>query len=33
MAKWCSEREILAAKAQRDSIKYKQIEEVNFIII
>ena len=26
MAKWCSEREILAAKAQRDSIKYKQIE-------
>jgi VacB/RNase II family 3'-5' exoribonuclease len=25
-AKWCSEREILAAKAQRDSIKYKQIE-------
>lgn len=26
MAKWCSDREILAAKAQRDSIKYKQIE-------
>ena len=26
MAKWCSEREILAAKAQRDSIKYKQIK-------
>lgn len=25
-AKWCSEREILAAKAERDSIKYKQIE-------
>lgn len=26
MAKWCSEREILAARAERDSIKYKQIE-------
>jgi len=25
-AKWCSEREITAAKAQRDSIKYKQAE-------
>jgi len=26
MSKWCSDREILAAKAQRDSIKYKQVE-------
>lgn len=26
MAKWCSSREILASKAQRDSIKYKQAE-------
>ena len=26
MSKWCSDREILAAKAQRDSIKYKQAE-------
>lgn len=26
MAKWCSTREIAAAKAQRDSIKYKQAE-------
>lgn len=25
-SKWCSEREIVAAKAQRDSIKYKQAE-------
>lgn len=25
-AKWCSEREIAASKAQRDSIKYKQAE-------
>lgn len=25
-AKWCSSREILAARAERDSIKYKQIE-------
>jgi ribonuclease R len=25
-AKWCSERELIAAKAQRDSIKYKQVE-------
>lgn len=25
-AKWCSDREIAAAKAQRDSIKYKQAE-------
>jgi ribonuclease R len=25
-AKWCSSREIVAAKAQRDSIKYKQAE-------
>lgn len=26
MAKWCSSREVAAAKAQRDSIKYKQAE-------
>lgn len=26
MAKWCSTREVAAAKAQRDSIKYKQAE-------
>ena len=26
MAKWCSSREILAAKAERESIKFKQIE-------
>ena len=25
-AKWCSSRELIAAKAQRDSIKYKQAE-------
>ena len=25
-AKWCSSRELIAAKAQRDSIKYKQVE-------
>jgi ribonuclease R len=25
-AKWCSQRELVAAKAQRDSIKYKQAE-------
>lgn len=25
-ADWCSQREIIAAKAQRDSIKYKQVE-------
>lgn len=25
-AKWCSDRELVAAKAQRDSIKYKQAE-------
>lgn len=25
-AKWCSDREILASKAERDSIKYKQME-------
>jgi ribonuclease R len=25
-AKWCSEREVLAARAERDSIKFKQIE-------
>jgi ribonuclease R len=26
MSKWCSARELVAAKAQRDSIKYKQAE-------
>lgn len=26
MAKWCSSRELIAARAQRDSIKYKQAE-------
>ena len=26
IAKWCSSREIVASKAQRDSIKYKQVE-------
>jgi len=25
-AEWCSQREIIASKAQRDSIKYKQVE-------